>query len=47
MEAREYLLDVGRKEFADPAAEEWDIRGSHVVAPVCPSNKICATNDTD
>ncbi|KAJ7016844.1 mitochondrial small ribosomal subunit Rsm22-domain-containing protein [Mycena alexandri] len=33
-EAREYLLSVGRKEFNDPEADGWDIRGSHVVAPV-------------
>jgi ribosomal protein RSM22 (predicted rRNA methylase) len=33
-EAREYLLNVGRKEFADPVTEKWDVRGSHVVAPV-------------
>ncbi|KAJ7150294.1 Rsm22-domain-containing protein [Mycena filopes] len=39
-EAREYLLSVGRKESADPEADEWDIRGSHVVAP-CPHDKKC------
>ena len=35
-EAREYLLKKGRKEAAaeTAAAGEWDIRGSHVVAPV-------------
>ncbi|KAJ7610970.1 Rsm22-domain-containing protein [Roridomyces roridus] len=39
-EAREYLLRVGRKEFDDPEAEDWDIRGSHVVAP-CPHDRAC------
>ncbi|TFK41920.1 mitochondrial small ribosomal subunit Rsm22-domain-containing protein [Crucibulum laeve] len=39
-EAREYLLNVGRKEFEDPEAVEWPIRGSHVVAP-CPHDHIC------
>ncbi|KAJ7361271.1 mitochondrial small ribosomal subunit Rsm22-domain-containing protein [Mycena albidolilacea] len=38
--ARDYLLDVGRKEFKDPEAESWDIRGSHVVAP-CPHDGNC------
>lgn len=33
-QAREYLLDMGRKESADVEAVEWPIRGSHVVAPV-------------
>ncbi|KAJ7687437.1 mitochondrial small ribosomal subunit Rsm22-domain-containing protein [Mycena rosella] len=33
-EARDYLLKVGRKEFTDPEADDWDIRGSHVVAPL-------------
>ncbi|KAJ7922850.1 mitochondrial small ribosomal subunit Rsm22-domain-containing protein [Mycena leptocephala] len=39
-EARDYLLNVGRKEFNDPEADEWDIRGSHVVAP-CPHDGNC------
>lgn len=33
-EARQYLLDMGAKEVNDPAAADWNIRGSHVVAPV-------------
>jgi len=33
-QAREYLLNVGKKEFADPATENWPIKGSHIVAPV-------------
>ena len=32
--AREYLLNVGRKESEDPATDQRDVRGSHVVAPV-------------
>ncbi|KAF7347457.1 3-methyl-2-oxobutanoate hydroxymethyltransferase [Mycena venus] len=39
-EARDYLLNVGRKEFNDPEADNWDIRGSHVVAP-CPHDGHC------
>ncbi|KAJ7292885.1 Rsm22-domain-containing protein [Mycena rebaudengoi] len=39
-EARDYLLKVGRKEFSDPEADEWEIRGSHVVAP-CPHDHDC------
>ncbi|KAF7337621.1 3-methyl-2-oxobutanoate hydroxymethyltransferase [Mycena sanguinolenta] len=39
-EARDYLLNVGRKEFKDPEADKWDIRGSHVVAP-CPHDGDC------
>ncbi|KAJ6541927.1 mitochondrial small ribosomal subunit Rsm22-domain-containing protein [Mycena capillaripes] len=39
-EAREYLLNVGRKESSDPEADDWDIRGSHVVAP-CPHDNKC------
>ncbi|KAL0951798.1 hypothetical protein HGRIS_008465 [Hohenbuehelia grisea] len=39
-EAREHLLNVGRKEFDDPLAEEWPIRGCHVVAP-CPHDATC------
>ncbi|KAJ7269291.1 mitochondrial small ribosomal subunit Rsm22-domain-containing protein [Mycena haematopus] len=39
-EARDYLLNVGRKEFKDPEADNWDIRGSHVVAP-CPHDGNC------
>ncbi|RDB29432.1 Rsm22-cox11 tandem protein 2, mitochondrial [Hypsizygus marmoreus] len=39
-EAREYLLNVGRKESHDPEAVEWPIRGSHVVAP-CPHDHVC------
>lgn len=33
-EAREYLLRLGKKDLEDPEAEGWDVRGSHVVAPV-------------
>lgn len=33
-EARELLLSMGRKEFEDPEAEAWPVRGAHVVAPV-------------
>ncbi|KAG5634781.1 hypothetical protein H0H81_000796 [Sphagnurus paluster] len=32
-EAREFLLNMGRKEFEDTEADGWPIRGSHVVAP--------------
>ncbi|KAJ7665334.1 Rsm22-domain-containing protein [Mycena polygramma] len=39
-EAREHLLNVGRKELNDPETEDWDIRGSHVVAP-CPHDGNC------
>jgi ribosomal protein RSM22 (predicted rRNA methylase) len=39
-EAREYLLEVGRKEIADPETDDWDVRGSHVVAP-CPHDGVC------
>ncbi|KAJ7103114.1 mitochondrial small ribosomal subunit Rsm22-domain-containing protein [Mycena belliarum] len=42
-EARDYLLNVGRKEFNDPEADDWDIRGSHVVAP-CPHDHGCPLN---
>ncbi|KAJ7755072.1 Rsm22-domain-containing protein [Mycena maculata] len=41
--ARDYLLNVGRKEFKDPEADGWDIRGSHVVAP-CPHDRDCPLN---
>lgn len=33
-EARQYLLDMGRKELEDSEADLWPIRGSHVIAPV-------------
>ncbi|KAJ6520269.1 Rsm22-domain-containing protein [Mycena sanguinolenta] len=39
-EARDYLLNVGRKESKDPEADNWDIRGSHVIAP-CPHDGDC------
>ncbi|OAX42679.1 Rsm22-domain-containing protein [Rhizopogon vinicolor AM-OR11-026] len=39
-EAREYLLDMGRKEFTDPETADWPIRGAHVVAP-CPHDGRC------
>ncbi|KAG6883795.1 hypothetical protein C0993_003698 [Termitomyces sp. T159_Od127] len=39
-EAREYLLNMGRKEFDDIETKEWPIRGSHVVAP-CPHDGVC------
>lgn len=33
-EAREQLLRMGNKELEDPAAQDWQVKGSHVVAPV-------------
>ncbi|KAF8240735.1 hypothetical protein L208DRAFT_1231139 [Tricholoma matsutake] len=39
-QARQYLLDMGRKEFEDPETDELPIRGSHVVAP-CPHDGAC------
>lgn len=33
-EARQYLLNMGSKEFKDTEADHWPVRGSHVVAPV-------------
>jgi len=33
-QARQYLLDMGSKEFEDAEADQWPVRGSHVVAPV-------------
>ncbi|KAJ6601394.1 Rsm22-domain-containing protein [Mycena vulgaris] len=42
-EARDYLLNVGRKEFNDPETDDWDIRGSHAVAP-CPHDGECPLN---
>lgn len=33
-EARQNLLSFGRKEMEDPETEDWEVRGSHVVAPV-------------
>ena len=33
-EARQYLLDMGAREVEDPATDSWDVRGSHVAAPV-------------
>ncbi|KAJ3532591.1 hypothetical protein NMY22_g7683 [Coprinellus aureogranulatus] len=39
-QAREYLLQLGRKELADPSKESLPIRGSHVVAP-CSHDKEC------
>ncbi|KAF8899156.1 mitochondrial small ribosomal subunit Rsm22-domain-containing protein [Infundibulicybe gibba] len=39
-EAREYLLQMGRKEAEDPDAAEWPIRGAHVIAP-CPHDTSC------
>lgn len=32
--ARQYMLEMGRKELEDPQAVNWPIRGSHVLAPV-------------
>ena len=32
--ARQYMLEMGKKEFEDPEAVNWPIRGSHVLAPV-------------
>lgn len=28
------LLRMGRKELEDPEAADWEVRGSHVIAPV-------------
>lgn len=39
-EAREYLLEMGRKELNDPEASDWPVRGAHVVAP-CPHDGSC------
>lgn len=39
-QARQYLLDMGRKEFEDPETDELPIRGSHVVAPVSVHSNI-------
>ena len=33
-QAREDLLRMGKREMEDPTAEDWPVRGSHVVAPV-------------
>lgn len=32
--ARQYMLEMGKKELEDPEAANWLIRGSHVLAPV-------------
>ena len=34
IEAREYLLNLGRREVGDLKADDSQIRGCHVVAPV-------------
>ncbi|KAG2138665.1 mitochondrial small ribosomal subunit Rsm22-domain-containing protein [Suillus bovinus] len=39
-EAREYLLEMGRKELNDPETSDWPVRGAHVVAP-CPHDGSC------
>ncbi|KAG1754790.1 mitochondrial small ribosomal subunit Rsm22-domain-containing protein [Suillus paluster] len=39
-EAREYLLEMGRKELNDPETADWPVRGAHVVAP-CPHDGSC------
>ncbi|EGO05247.1 hypothetical protein SERLA73DRAFT_174300 [Serpula lacrymans var. lacrymans S7.3] len=39
-EAREYILEMGRKELDDPETAEWPVRGAHVVAP-CPHDGTC------
>ncbi|KAG2756344.1 Rsm22-domain-containing protein [Suillus brevipes Sb2] len=39
-EAREYLLEMGRKELNDPETSDWLVRGAHVVAP-CPHDGSC------
>lgn len=40
LEARETLLNMGRREMDDPEAESWEIRGCHVLAP-CPHDAVC------
>ena len=32
--ARQYMLEMGKKELEDPEAVDWPVRGSHVLAPV-------------
>ncbi|KAL4070558.1 mitochondrial small ribosomal subunit Rsm22-domain-containing protein [Scleroderma citrinum] len=39
-EARQLLLDLGRKDQSDPASQHLSLRGSHVVAP-CPHDRPC------
>lgn len=34
VEAREFLLKMGKKELDDSEAADWPVRGCHVVAPV-------------
>ncbi|KAI0068027.1 Rsm22-domain-containing protein [Artomyces pyxidatus] len=40
VEAREYLLNMGKREMEDHPTDESQIRGSHVVAP-CPHDGAC------
>ena len=35
--ARQYMLEMGKKELEDREAVDWPIRGSHVLAPVSAS----------
>jgi hypothetical protein len=39
-EARQYLLNMGSKEFEDAESEQWPVRGSHVVAPVSATTRL-------
>ncbi|KAF8807962.1 Rsm22-domain-containing protein [Phlegmacium glaucopus] len=38
--ARQYMLEMGKKELEDPEAVNWPIRGCHVLAP-CPHDHAC------
>ncbi|KIJ66366.1 hypothetical protein HYDPIDRAFT_180817 [Hydnomerulius pinastri MD-312] len=45
LEARQMLLDLGRKELEDPETQGLPIRGSHVVAP-CPHDRPCPLHNS-